>query len=177
MATLPTPWTFSRFRGQQFAKSLEELRERFGALPEAFGDTFRARTLEVYRERLTEIAGAASLLQAMTHPACVASNAPRHKIALCLEAAGLARFFPESRVFSAYEVGAWKPDPRLFLHAAEAMGAAPARCLVVEDSAPGVAAGLAAGMRVVALVHEEAAPWLPQGVPAIRSLPELLTLL
>jgi HAD superfamily hydrolase (TIGR01509 family) len=166
-----------RFRGQQFARTLQELEASYGVLPTDFADSFRDRTLEVYRERLCEIAGAAELLAAMTHPACVASNAPRSKIELCLDSAGLARFFPRERVFSAYEVGAWKPEPGLFLHAAEAMGAAPARCLVVEDSAPGVAAGLAAGMRVVALVHEDAPAWLPAGVRPIRSLGELLAYL
>ena len=43
-----------------------------------------------------------------------------------------------------------KPAPDLFLHAAAAMGVEPARCAVVEDSAPGVAAALAAGMRAFA---------------------------
>ncbi|WP_237215033.1 HAD family hydrolase [Falsiroseomonas oryziterrae] len=164
------------FRGRQLAKCLADLESRFGALPSDFGDLFRARTAEVYRARLCEMAGAAELLRAMSHPVCVASNAPRAKIELCLEAAGLARFF-HGRIFSAYEVGAWKPDPGLFLHAAEAMGAAPARCLVVEDSEPGVAAALAAGMRVVALLHEEAPGWVPAGVPTIRALPELRALL
>jgi HAD superfamily hydrolase (TIGR01509 family) len=108
----------------------------------------------------------------MAQPVCVASNAPRSKIELCLATTGLARFF-EGRIFSAYEVGSWKPDPGLFLHAAQAMGAAPARCLVVEDSAPGVIAAREAGMQVVALLHEEAPDWLPEGVPAIRALAEL----
>lgn len=166
-------WILRHFRGQQFARSLEHLASRYGALPEDFGQRFRSRADAVYRERLREIEGAAALLEAMRHPACVASNAPRAKIEMCLDAAGLARFFAPARVFSAYEVGAWKPAPGLFLHAAEAMRADPARCLVVEDSEPGVTAGLAAGMRVVAIVHEEAAPWLPDGVPAIRSLREL----
>ncbi|MGG5821681.1 HAD family hydrolase [Falsiroseomonas sp. HW251] len=166
-------WILRSFRGRQFATSLEQLAARYGALPEDFGQRFRDRADAVYRERLREIEGAAALLGALHHPACVASNAPRAKIEMCLDAAGLRRFFPGERVFSAYEVGAWKPAPGLFLHAAAAMGADPARCLVVEDSEPGVLAGLAAGMRVVAIVHEEAAPWLPAGVPAIRSLAAL----
>lgn len=160
------------FRGRQLAKCLLDLEARHGALPADFAERFRARTAEVYRDRLQEIAGAAALLGAIAQPVCVASNAPRAKIELCLDAAGLARFFT-GRIFSAYEVGAWKPEPGLFLHAATAMGAAPQRCLVVEDSAPGVAAGLAAGMRVVALLHEPAPAWLPAGVPGIRALSEL----
>jgi HAD superfamily hydrolase (TIGR01509 family) len=161
------------FRGRQLARCIADLEARFGVLPPGFVDGFRGRAEQVYREELREIAGAAELLAAMSHPACVASNAPRAKIELCLDATGLARFFDRPRIFSAYEVGAWKPDPGLFLHAADAMRAAPARCLVVEDSAPGVTAALAAGMPVVALVHEDAPAWLPAGVPAIRSLPEL----
>jgi len=159
-------------RGKQLAVFLAELETQFGALPEDFITTFRGRLGGVLRERLREIDGAAALLAGMTHPVCVASNALRSKIELCLEAAGLARYFGD-RIFSAYEVNAWKPDPRLFLHAAQAMGAAPARCLVVEDSEPGVAAGLAAGMRVVALAPEGRPAWLPRQVPAIGTLAEL----
>lgn len=56
-----------------------------------------------------------------------------------------APFF-SGRIFSSYEVGVWKPDPGLFLHAAGALGVRPSDCIVVEDSGPGIAAGLAAGM-------------------------------
>lgn len=161
-----------RARGRQLDVFLAELEARFGALPPDFTATFRARSAEVFRARLREMTGAAALLAGMTQPVAVASNAIRAKIELCLEAAGLSRFFA-GRIFSAYEIGAWKPDPRLFLHAAGAMGTAPARCLVVEDSEPGVAAALAAGMRVVALAPEGRPDWLLPGVPAIRALPEL----
>jgi HAD superfamily hydrolase (TIGR01509 family) len=159
-------------RGRQLVAFLAELEARFGPLPADFVPTFRARLMAVLGERLREIEGAGALLAAMPHPVCVASNALRAKIELCLEVTGLARFFGD-RVFSAYEVGAFKPAPGLFLHAAAAMGAAPARCLVVEDSAPGVAAGLAAGMRVVALAPEGRPDWLPEQVPAIGRLAEL----
>jgi len=55
----------------------------------------------------------------------------------------------EGRIFSAYEVGSWKPDPGLFLHAAQTLGAHPSRCIVVEDSLSGIYAAKAAGMRVL----------------------------
>jgi HAD superfamily hydrolase (TIGR01509 family) len=55
----------------------------------------------------------------------------------------------EGRLFSAYEVGSWKPDPGLFLHAAQALGVHPSRCVVVEDSLSGIHAAKAAGMRVL----------------------------
>ena len=55
----------------------------------------------------------------------------------------------EGRIFSAYEVGSWKPDPGLFLHAAQTLGVHPSRCVVVEDSLSGIHAAKAAGMPVL----------------------------
>ena len=79
-------------------------------------------------------------------------------------------------IFSAYEVGVWKPEPGLFLHAAGAMGIRPERCAVVEDSRSGLQAGLAAGMTVFAL-QSPAAPTPPQGVIPIDGLDELAPIL
>ena len=53
---------------------------------------------------------------------------------------------------TAGDVERGKPDPEGYLLAARRLGVAPADCVVVEDSPPGVAAGKAAGMRVVALL-------------------------
>jgi beta-phosphoglucomutase-like phosphatase (HAD superfamily) len=58
----------------------------------------------------------------------------------------------EGRIFSARQVARGKPHPDLFLLAAETMGFAPEACAVVEDSEPGVRAGIAAGMRVFGYV-------------------------
>jgi beta-phosphoglucomutase-like phosphatase (HAD superfamily) len=57
------------------------------------------------------------------------------------------RFAPN--IFSATQVRNGKPAPDLFLFAAEQMKCAPARCLVIEDSVPGVTGALAAGMTVL----------------------------
>lgn len=52
-------------------------------------------------------------------------------------------------------VRARKPAPDIFLAAARALGAEPEQCVVIEDSPAGVQAGLAAGMRVIAMPHRE----------------------
>ena len=52
-------------------------------------------------------------------------------------------------IFSASQVKRGKPAPDLFLFAAEQMRAAPQRCLVIEDSIPGVTGAVAAGMTVL----------------------------
>jgi HAD superfamily hydrolase (TIGR01509 family) len=117
-------------------------------------DTVHADWTRLCHERanstLTTVAGLAEFVEALEHPRCVASNATPEWIAL-----GLARFGLTGRmgpVFSAaVHVTRGKPHPDLFLHAAAAMEAEPARTLVIEDSTAGVLAGVAAGMRVIGL--------------------------
>ena len=101
------------------------------------------------------------------------SNAPVTKIALCLRAAGLMEFIDERHLYSAYDVGKWKPDPAPYLHAARAMGIAPERCAVVEDSVSGVEAGRAAGMRTFAFDHRGDLPDWPD-VERLEALTDLL---
>lgn len=158
------------FRGRRFALCVQMAEQMLGrALPADFEPVLRERTAQAFRERLQVIDGAAALLEGLHLPFCVASNAPRAKTELSLTLTGLRHHFGE-RIFSAYDVGSWKPDPGLFLHAAGAMGLDPADCLVVEDSEAGVMAGVAAGMRVVAVLPEGRPDWLPAGVPALDGL-------
>lgn len=83
----------------------------------------------------------------------VASSSDRRLIDAALQRLGLDRVI---RVrCSAVDEAAPKPAPDVYLRAAAALGLAPANCLAVEDSAPGVAAALAAGMRVVAVPDPE----------------------
>jgi HAD superfamily hydrolase (TIGR01509 family) len=81
--------------------------------------------------------------------ACVASQGKLSKMRLSLAVTGLERFFPESARFSAESVPRGKPAPDLFLHAAATMGAEPAACAVVEDTASGITAAVSAGMRAL----------------------------
>ncbi|WP_437501949.1 HAD family hydrolase [Sorangium sp. So ce1099] len=165
------------FRGCKMADCVAALEARAGrALPPSFVAELRRRTATAFRERLRPMDGALALVSALSIPFCVASSGPREKIELSLSVTGLLPFF-SGRIFSSYEVGAWKPDPGLFLHAAGAMGVPPSECVVVEDSGPGIAAGLAAGMTVVALLGECAEERVADGVRLVRSLSELPGLL
>ena len=80
-------------------------------------------------------------------PIAVASNAEPENIALILDAGGLRPYFPV--IVDGHQVRNPKPHPDIYLRAAELLGIPPADCLVFEDSHSGVAAGLAAGMRVI----------------------------
>ena len=111
-------------------------------------DVYRERSYALFERELQAIPGVHIALETINFKRCVASNGPLHKMKLNLQLTGLLDFFGED-LFSAYDVGVWKPDPRLFLHAAEEMGYPPDKCIVVEDSVHGIQAAKAAGMRVL----------------------------
>ena len=150
-------------------------RESGFRVPGDFVQELRSRREAVFRERLRPIDGVLDVLSSIRIPSCVASNGPLQQIRLSLQIVGLLMHF-EGRIFSAYEVQAWKPDPGLFLHAARALGIPPAVCAVVEDSESGIEAGLAAGMTVFAYSKTGSFP-ARRGVRTIRDFAELTALL
>ena len=83
-------------------------------------------------------------------PAAIASASDRIKVHFNLNRIGVAPH-EFSTVISASDVTRQKPDPEIFLLAAEKSGVAPCDCLVCEDSTSGVRAGKAAGMTVAAI--------------------------
>ncbi|UGQ12894.1 HAD family phosphatase [Yinghuangia sp. ASG 101] len=111
----------------------------------------RLHRQEVDTGGLPLIDGIADALDAIlpAYATCVASGGSHVKMRHTLGVTGLyARF--EGRIFSSAEVPLGKPAPDIFLHAAVRMGVDPATCVVVEDSAYGVQAARAAGMRAFA---------------------------
>jgi len=86
----------------------------------------------------------------------IGSNGPLKKMQVTLGRAGLWERF-DGRIFSAHDVGVAKPNPGLYLHAAAAMGHAPRRCVVVEDSVSGVRAAVDAGMRCLGYTADASA--------------------
>ena len=162
-----------RFTGARMADTMRAIEERGGcALPGDFENRLRARMAVELEARVRPMDGALALVESLAVPYCVVSNGPRSKMEVTLRVAGLLSHFA-GRIVSAYEVGAWKPDPALFLYAARALGVAPERCAVVEDSHYGIAAGLAAGMQVFALVPEARTRPAPDGVVTVTSLAQL----
>ena len=138
-------------RGRSMASNLQLFAGLLGSeLPADFEQKARARMADAFRRHLLPMPGAREVVERLPVPCCVATNGPRHKVELTLGITGLLEPF-RGRIFSAYEIGSFKPAPGLFLAAAAALGVAPQRCAVVEDSEPGMLAGLAAGMRVFAV--------------------------
>jgi HAD superfamily hydrolase (TIGR01509 family) len=120
-------------------------------LPANFAATVANATLRRFKAELRATAHAAHALTWLRGRKCVASSSPFDRIRLSLETTDLIRFF-DPYLFSGTEVTKGKPAPDLFLLAAAKMHVHPADCIVVEDSAVGVAAATAAGMTAIGFV-------------------------
>ncbi len=136
------------FTGHTFAHTLELVAELLGApLPQDFVPNYGDRTFAALEAELKPVRGIETALGQITIPYCIASNGPHEKMRKTLGILNLLSRF-EGRMFSSADVPRGKPFPDLFLFAARHFAVQPSACLVVEDSASGVAAALAAGMRV-----------------------------
>jgi HAD superfamily hydrolase (TIGR01509 family) len=93
--------------------------------------------------------GTARELRARGIPLAVASSSPRERLHRTLTRAELLDHFDVT--VAGDEVARGKPEPDMFLAAAERLGVDPADCVAIEDSPPGVAAALAAGMTTIAV--------------------------
>lgn len=120
-------------------------------LTDAFMDEFYRRRNSRLASDITVIDGIHDAVRHL-HGRCegriaVASGADRYKLEMMLHQVGLHHFF-EGRIFSGHEMPRSKPHPDVYLAAAAHLQVDPARCLVVEDSPVGIAAGVAAGATV-----------------------------
>ncbi|MFI2763211.1 HAD family hydrolase [Streptomyces echinatus] len=155
--------------------------ERTGQrLPEDFDDVFHARVFAAFERELRPVTGVTGVLEKLAAdgvPYCVASSGSHARIRVGHRTTGLDRWFAEQRIFSSEDVGRGKPAPDLFLHAAERMGVAPERCVVVEDSPLGVQAAVAAGMDVYGFTAMTPAARLASAGELFSDMGELADLL
>ena len=120
-------------------------------LTEDWMRAFYARRDQRLRAELQAMDGALqAVMAAHAHTAgriACASGADRPKVVMQIGMAGMAPYF-EDRIFSGHDMPRSKPAPDVYLAAAAHLGANPARCLVIEDTATGARAGLDAGATV-----------------------------
>lgn len=125
-----------------------------GDLPAGFESDFRKRSYEAFKKDIKSVPGITELLEMIKVPAGVASSGPGEKIRLNLTKTNLIQFFG-GNIFSSYDIGSWKPEPQIYLHAATKMGFTPAECAVIEDSLPGIQAAKAGGFDVFGFATEK----------------------
>jgi HAD superfamily hydrolase (TIGR01509 family) len=152
------------FRRHGASLSVEEVTDRFlgrspsaieaywtsarrESVPPNFFEEYRTHLATIFTAELKPMPFAEDVLQSLDKASCVASSSDMDRLKLSLSITGLDIYF-EGKTFNSEMVSHGKPAPDLFLHAARAMGYAPTRTLVIEDSITGVRAGKAAGMTV-----------------------------
>ncbi|TEW54314.1 HAD family hydrolase [Psychromonas sp. RZ22] len=140
----------SQYRGVKLDIIIKALEKKFAtSFHASFEAEYRQKVNALFEQHLKANEGVIELIESLTVPICIASSAPRIKIKHALKVTGLDKYFNDEHIFSAHEVGSWKPEPGLFLHAAKAMNVAPEKCSVIEDSVVGLQAANAANMKSI----------------------------
>jgi len=104
----------------------------------------------------------------------VGSNGTRRKMEITLSQHPGVWHRLKDHLHSGQDLPRPKPDPALYLQAAAGLGIAPADCVVVEDSATGCRAGVAAGMRTLGLArHDDGARLAAEGAEVFHSMDDL----
>ena len=142
---------FQSFVGYSLPHCMRVIESMLGRPPpESFLHDLQARTFAAFADELHAMPGieqALDGLDAAGVPYCVASSGDHEKMNTTLGITGLLPRFA-GRIFSVTQVAHGKPAPDVYLFAARQLGAEPSACVVVEDTPPGVQAGVAAGMTV-----------------------------
>jgi HAD superfamily hydrolase (TIGR01509 family) len=111
----------------------------------------QSRLFDEFSRSLRLMPGMAGLVRSLPHPKCVASNSTTERLRRSLGLFDLwAEFAPH--IFSAEMVERPKPAPDLFELCARTFGVEPERCVVIDDSAHGIAGAVAAGMRAIGFI-------------------------
>jgi HAD superfamily hydrolase (TIGR01509 family) len=170
---------FEHFVGYSLPDCIKVIEGMLGrAPPSTFRSDLQARTFEAFRSGLAAMPGIEHALNHLDAPYCVASSGDLEKMRMTLGLTGLLPRF-DGKLFSVTQVARGKPAPDVYLLAASELGAAPAECVVIEDTPPGVKAGAAAGMTVIGYAAHTSAEMLlragaDQVLTDMRILPDVL---
>lgn len=179
--TLPRARMEAEVLGLTMAGVADRARALGAALPGDWVERFYVRLYARLEQGTPLVPGILEVLDrldAARIPYAVGSNGSDRKMEITLgqHPALWARL--QGRMFSGQTLGTPKPLPGLWLHAARALGADPARCTVVEDSPTGARAARAAGMRCLAYApHGDGARMIAEGAEPFRAMADLPRLL
>ncbi|ACI51686.1 HAD-superfamily hydrolase, subfamily IA, variant 3 [Gluconacetobacter diazotrophicus PA1 5] len=143
-----------RLAGRALTRIKTEMEAETGrVLPDDWAAVVQQKLVELMQREARVIDGAHGMLTAVIGldlPVRVGSNSSIAEMDVKFARTGLDRFVAD-RIHSARDMGKPKPDPAVYLHAAEIEGVAPDECIVLEDTDTGASAARAAGMACVLL--------------------------
>ncbi|MEN3323033.1 HAD family hydrolase [Mariniflexile soesokkakense] len=177
-ANIDLTYGMKHFKGSFFdacKANIEQLTNK--KLPDTFQEDYRQQSFEAFRKGIKPVKGINEVLNSLDLPFCVASSGPEDKIKLNLGLAGLLPYF-ENKIFSCYTIQKWKPDPAVFLWAADTMGFKPSESLVIEDSLSGVKAAKSGGFDVFGFTaHDYNNELEAEATKTFNSMDELLKIM
>lgn len=116
-------------------------------IPIEFWEKVNSKLLDTFPLKFQPISGVKEILDRIGIKKCIASNSSRKKIELSLAMTNLLSYF-QGLIFDRTMVTKGKTHHDLFLMAAQALQVPPSRCLVIENTLPGIRGAIDAGMRV-----------------------------
>ncbi len=151
------PLTEEQLRTRIYGRTNKEwIAQLFGKLtPEQvaiYSDEKEALFRDLFKNDVRPLKGLITFLEALSAlriPCAIGTSAPRANVDFTLSKTGTARFF--SVILDESHVDHGKPNPDIYLKVARALNLPPQRCVVIEDSLSGVAAGKAAGSKVIGI--------------------------
>jgi beta-phosphoglucomutase family hydrolase len=148
--------TLDEFRDLIGLRNETIMQRLFGELPPDEVERRSERKEALFRKaiegRVEALPGAVGLARALREAGvrmAIVSSTPRRNVEMILGSLGLSDCFDV--IVAAEDVSRGKPDPEVFLAAAERLGLPPAGCVVLEDAPEGVEGAKAAGMRAIAV--------------------------
>ncbi len=129
--------------------------DRIAAMDAAKEEAFR----RIIEDNFPAMPGARELIDRLADDGfalAVGSSGPPENVAMVLDKLGVSDRF--QAVVTGRDVTCGKPDPQVFLLAADRLSTVPAACAVIEDAPAGIAAARAAGMKVVGLASTGRTP-------------------
>ena len=176
--TLSVEEVHDLFLGKTVDGVLDAIAARTGQRPSTiWAYNWAFATAQAFRHELKMVEGVGAPVESLRkrgHRMAVASQSPLARVKFSLEVAGFGDQFGE-HLYVTTMVRRPKPAPDVYLLAAEKLGAAPADCIVIEDSPAGAAAALGAGMRAIGYAPGKSFDEMRRsGARVIRGMDELI---
>lgn len=141
---------FSQYAGKKTVQVISELSEKFNIDNEkVFYKDIMQIANKIYTNDLTSVPGALEFLETTTYNCFIGSNSVKERIIEGLEKVKFDKFFSPNKVFSFDMIGKAKPEPDIYLAIIKANNLDKEETIILEDSAIGVKAGSASGVKVV----------------------------
>lgn len=172
------PISEAQFKATFGGRNSEIIAEWFGetdaARSKSLGDRKEMLYREIIRHDVRPMPGAKELIDRLAGEditMAIGSSGPPENVRMICEAMGLTDAF--RAIITGADVSRGKPDPEVFLRAAEGMSIAPADCVVIEDAPLGIEAACRARMRCIGLTSSHAAEVLAGADLIVASLKEI----